>query len=155
MRCTVARGNIPGVEDGVARTRLEPESEERFVPLRRRLGVSSFGMNQIVLAPGQRGRIHRHRRQEEVYLVLEGQLTLVVEGEESRLGPGELIRVAPGLRRQLVNRGRGRLSLLALGGDGEHHGRDGEAFTAWEDEAGVPPAELPLPADLPADELSD
>jgi mannose-6-phosphate isomerase-like protein (cupin superfamily) len=142
------------MEEGTARTRLEPDSEERFVPLRRRLGVTSFGMNQIVLAPGQRGRIHRHHRQEEVYLVLEGRLALVVEGEESALGVGEVIRVAPGLRRQLVNRGPGRLVLLALGGDGEHQGRDGEAFAAWEDEAGVSPADLPLPADLPADELA-
>jgi mannose-6-phosphate isomerase-like protein (cupin superfamily) len=141
------------MEDGMARTRLDPESEERFVPLRRRLGVTSFGLNQIVLAPGQRGRIHRHLRQEEVYLVLEGQLTLLVEGEESRLGPGELVRIAPGLRRQLVNRQRGRLSLVAVGGDGEHRGRDAEAFASWEDADGVPPADLPLPADLGADEL--
>ena len=141
------------MEDGTARTRLEPDSDERFVPLRRQLGVTSFGLNQIVLQPGQRGRIHRHHRQEEVYLVLEGRLALVVEGDESELLTGELIRVAPGLRRQLVNRGPGRVVLLALGADGEHQGRDGEAFAAWGDEAGTSPAELPLPADLPADEL--
>jgi mannose-6-phosphate isomerase-like protein (cupin superfamily) len=141
------------MEDGVARTRLDPDGGDRFVPLRRRLGVSSFGINQIVLEPGQRGRIHRHQRQEEVYLVLEGHLALVVEGEESRLSEGELIRVAPGLRRQLVNRGPGRLVLLALGGAGEHSGRDGEAFASWEQETGVSPQELPLPADLEPDEL--
>ena len=50
--------------------------------LRRALGVTSFGINQMVLEPRQRGRIHRHARQEEVYLVLEGTLTLLVEGEE-------------------------------------------------------------------------
>lgn len=141
------------MEEGTARTRLEADTEERFVPLRRRLGVTSFGLNQIVLSPGQRGRIHRHRRQEEVYLVLEGQLALLVEAEESELGPGELIRVAPGVRRQLVNRGPGRLVLLALGGDGEHQGRDGEAFESWEDETARSPAEVPFPADLPDDEL--
>jgi uncharacterized cupin superfamily protein len=141
------------VDDGVARTRLDPDSGDRFVPLRRQLGVTAFGMNQIVLQPGQRGRIHLHQRQEEVYLVLEGELALVVEGDESPLSAGELIRVAPGLRRQLVNRGPGRLILLALGGGGEHQGRDGEAFASWEDEMGVSPQELPLPADLGADEL--
>jgi uncharacterized cupin superfamily protein len=142
-----------GVEEGVARTRLEPDSEERFVPLRRLLGVTSFGFNQIVLQPGQRGRIHRHERQEEVYLVLEGELTLFVEGEESRLGAGELIRVAPGVRRQLVNRSPDRLVLLALGAAGEHQGRDGEAFTSWGDHVGAPPVDVPLPADLSSDEL--
>jgi mannose-6-phosphate isomerase-like protein (cupin superfamily) len=141
------------VDDGVARTRLDPDSAERFVSLRRPLGVTSFGMNQIVLQPGQRGRIHRHQRQEEVYLVLEGRLDLVVEGEESDLRPGELVRVAPGLRRQLVNRGPGRLVLLALGGDGEHRGRDADAFASWVDEVSTSPQELPLTADLNVDEL--
>jgi uncharacterized cupin superfamily protein len=59
------------MEEGTTIARLDPDTGERFLPLRRQLGVSSFGMNQIVLQPGQRGRIHRHQRQEEVYLVLE------------------------------------------------------------------------------------
>jgi mannose-6-phosphate isomerase-like protein (cupin superfamily) len=140
------------MEPGTARTQLEPDAGERFVALRRKLGVTSFGLNQLLLRPGERGRIHRHLHQEEVYLVLEGTLTLVVEGEETELAVGELIRVAPDLRRQLVNRGPGVLSLLALGGDGEHTGRDGEAFGSWEDEAGASPQEVPLPEDLPESE---
>ena len=136
------------MEDGTARAQLNPDVGERFLPLRRQLGVSSFGMNQIVLEPGQRGRIHRHARQEEVYLVLEGTLTLLVEDDPTDLGEGELIRVAPGVRRQLVNLGPGRLVLLALGGAGEHRGRDGEAFTSWSDESPVSPQELPMPPDL-------
>jgi mannose-6-phosphate isomerase-like protein (cupin superfamily) len=138
------------MQTGTSRTKLDPDGEERFVSLRRALGVTSFGMNQIVLAPRQRGRIHRHERQEEVYLVLEGTLTLLVEGVEETLGPGELVRVAPELRRQLVNRGPERLVMVALGGDGEHTGRDGEAFTSWDDAQGAPPQEIPLPDDLPA-----
>jgi mannose-6-phosphate isomerase-like protein (cupin superfamily) len=136
------------VEDGISRARLDPDVGERFLSLRRPLGVTSFGINQIVLEPRQRGRIHRHERQEEVYLVLEGTLTLLIEGDESQLGAGELVRVAPAVRRQLVNRGPGRLVLLALGGAGDHQGRDGEAFASWEQESGVSPQELPLPPDL-------
>jgi mannose-6-phosphate isomerase-like protein (cupin superfamily) len=141
------------MEDGTSTTRLDPDTGERFLALRRQLGVSSFGMNQIVLQPGQRGRIHRHQRQEEVYLVLEGRLTLLLEREESELGEGELIRVAPSVRRQLVNRGPGRLVLLALGGAAEHAGRDGEAFGDWSDEQPVPPQELSMPPDLDPGEL--
>src|SRR4051812_3609348 len=63
------------MESGVAFARLDPDAEERFLPLRRMLGVTSFGLNQILLRPGQRGRIHRHTRQEEVYIVLAGTLT--------------------------------------------------------------------------------
>jgi uncharacterized cupin superfamily protein len=140
------------VEPGTARTRLDPDVGERFVSLRRQLGVSSFGINQLVLEPGERGRIHRHARQEEVYLVLEGVLDLVVEGETQELGRGELARVGPELRRQLVNRGPDRLVLLALGGHGEHVGRDGEAFASWDATDGVPPQELPLTGDLPPEQ---
>ena len=137
------------MKSGVDRSKLDPDTAERFVSLRRQLGVTTLGINQLVLQAGQRGRIHRHARQEEVYLVLEGTLTLLVEGEQQTLERGELVRVAPDLRRQLVNRGPGRLVVLALGGAEEHVGRDGEAFASWEDEHGVPPQELALPEDLP------
>lgn len=141
------------MEDGTTTTRLDPDTAERFLPLRRQLGVSSFGFNQIVLQPGQRGRIHRHQRQEEVYLVLEGTLSILVEREATELGQGELIRVAPQVRRQLVNRGPGRLVLLALGGATQHQGRDGEAFRDWSEEDPVPPQELAMPPDLEPGEL--
>lgn len=135
---------------GVSFARLDRDRGERFQALRRELGVSSFGINLIVLQPRQRGRIHRHDRQEEVYLVLEGELTLMLEGEPQRLGPDELVRVPSAVRRQLVNAGAGRLVLLALGGDGSHEGRDGHAWTSWEqDGPGAPPQEVPLPEDLP------
>ncbi len=137
------------MEQGIARTRLDPDAPERFVSLRRELGVSSFGMNQIVLAPRQRGRIHAHGQQEEVYLVLEGTLTLLVEGEEHVFERNELVRVAPPVRRQLVNRGPQRLVLLALGGANEHVGRDGEAWADWDSPTSAPPPEVPLPEDLP------
>jgi mannose-6-phosphate isomerase-like protein (cupin superfamily) len=110
-------------------------------------------MNQIVLEPGERGRIHRHRNQEEVYLVLEGRLTLMIESEATDLREGELIRVAPQIRRQLVNLGPGRVVMLAFGGATEHQGRDGEAFAAWDDDSPVSPQEMPMPANLDPSEL--
>jgi uncharacterized cupin superfamily protein len=112
--------------DGVAFARLDPDgADQRFQRLRGAIGVTSFGINLIVLEPGQRGRVHRH-------------------------GPWELVRVGPEVRRQLVNRGSRRLVLLALGGRGEHAGRDGIAWADW-DEAGDgrPPQEVPLPEDEP------
>lgn len=137
------------VHDGTSRARVERGSSERFVTLRKELGVTSFGINQLNLQPGQRGRIHRHLRQEEVYLVLEGELTVSVEGVEDVLEEDEMLRVAPGLRRQLINRSTAPVILIALGGAGEHAGRDGEAFTSWDQEVGAPPQEVPLPEDLP------
>ncbi len=141
------------MEEGTARARLDYDYGDRFLPLRRQLGVTSFGMNQIVLQPGQRGRIHRHERQEEVYLMLKGRLTIVIESEPTELTEGELLRVAPGVRRQLVNYGPERVVLLALGGAAEHRGRDGESFMAWEDESPTTPQEMPMPPDLDPGEL--
>jgi hypothetical protein len=58
------------------------------------------------------------------------------------------VRVAPGVRRRLVNAGAEPLVLLAIGGAELHAGRDGEAFSSWEEETGAPPQEIPLPPDL-------
>jgi mannose-6-phosphate isomerase-like protein (cupin superfamily) len=130
---------------------IDRHGEDRFQSLRRALGVNGFGMNVIRLQPRQRGRIHSHTHQEEVYVVLEGELTLVVEGEQHLLRPDQLARVGPGIRRQLVNTGPDRLVLVALGGSGEHVGRDGEAWAEWSDTGpGKPPPDVPLPEDLPA-----
>jgi mannose-6-phosphate isomerase-like protein (cupin superfamily) len=132
-------------------TKLDRNPPERFQSLRRELGVEAFGMNLIVFQSGQRGRIHAHERQEEVYLVLGGELTLLVEGKERVFGKDEVVRVGPDVRRQLVNAGEEPLVLLALGGAGEHAGRDGRAWPSWKvaDGPGAPPQEVPLPEDLP------
>ncbi len=134
-------------------TRLDDTSAERFVSLRRALGVTSFGLNQILLRPGQRGRIHRHAHQEEVYLVLSGRLTVEVEGTPHDLEAGELMRVAPGVRRRIVNLGPALCSVLALGGAGVHEGRDATAYTEWEATEGGTPQEIPLPDALPPSAL--
>lgn len=136
------------MSDGFDTTRIDFETTERFVSLRRALGVESVGINQLTLAPRQRGRIHRHGRQEEIYLVLAGTLTVLIEGEPHELTTGELARVAPHLRRQLVNAGDERCVILAVGAADGYVGRDGEAFASWDDTDGRPPQEVPLPDDL-------
>jgi uncharacterized cupin superfamily protein len=141
------------MDTGVAIAHLDDDNPERFVPLRRMLGVTSFGLNQMLLRPGERGRIHCHEHQEEVYLVLSGTLTLEVEGEERDLPAGDLARVAPEVRRRVMNRGPGICRVLAIGGAGEHSGRDGLAYADWDDDEPRPPREIPLPEDLPASEL--
>jgi uncharacterized cupin superfamily protein len=136
-------------ESDVSFATLSRDCAERFQFLRRELGVSAFGINLLVLKPGERSRVHAHERQEEVYLVLEGELTLIVDGEEHRLGVDQIVRVAAPVRRQLVNAGSSRLVLLALGGAGEHFSRDALAWGSWEEGgAGRPPQEVPLPENL-------
>jgi quercetin dioxygenase-like cupin family protein len=142
--------------DGVTTARLDQPPEQRFARLRAPLGVSSFGINVLTFEPGQRNRIHRHKHQEEVYVVLEGTLTLMVEGEPLEYTIGDVVRVAPDVRRQLVNRGPGGLRLLALGAivGQEHEPRDAEAFNAWDETEPGTPQTVPLPDDLPAGELA-
>ncbi len=136
--------------DEVTFTTLDTVEGERFKTIRRDLGVESFGINVIALQPRERGRIHDHEHQEEVYVVLEGELTLGVEGEEHRVARRNAVRVPAGVRRQLVNRGGEPLVLLALGAAGEHVGRDGRAWEDWADTGpGRAPQEVPMPENLP------
>ena len=143
-------GAMPDLD--IAFTRLDRDITQRFQRLRRELGLSALGLNLMVLQPGERGRVHVHDEQEEVYVVLEGELTLVIEEEEHVLRPDDVARVGPGVRRQVVNAGRERVVVLAVGGTGEHESRDARAWTTW-DEAGEgrPPQDVPLPEDLPRD----
>lgn len=142
--------------DGVTTARVDQPPEQRFARLRAPLGVTSFGINVLSFEPGERNRIHRHKVQEEVYVVLDGTLTLIVEGESIEYVVGDVVRVAPEVRRQLVNRGPGALRLLALGGitGHEHAPRDAEAFNAWDDTEPGTPQTVPVPDNLPASELA-
>jgi uncharacterized cupin superfamily protein len=137
------------MQDGITLGSIDHAGGDRFQRLRAELGVESFGLNLIRLAPRQRGRIHAHERQEEVYVVLSGTLTLATAEGEHELGPGACARVAPSVRRQLVNRGRERCVLLAVGGAESHDGRDGIAFDDWDSAQGRSPQEMPMPPDLP------
>ena len=141
------------IAPGVSFAQLDLAGEDRFQTLRRELGVSTFGLNLIRMQPGNRGRIHTHERQEEVYVVLEGTLSLVVDGQEHDVGALHAARVAPAVRRQLVNRGPGRLVLLALGGAEPHAGRDGVVYVDWTSPPAGSPQDVPMPDDLPAGEL--
>jgi uncharacterized cupin superfamily protein len=133
-----------------SRAAIDYGTAERFISLRRALGVSSFGLNQLTLQPGQRGRIHRHQRQEEVYVVLRGHLTLLVDGNPLELREGDLARVPASVRRQLLNRSPVICTLLAVGSAGSHESRDAEAFIDWSQSEGRAPQDVPLPDDLPS-----
>ena len=136
------------METGTSFTALDPDGEDRFQRLRAALGISTFGLNLLRFRPGQGSRIHRHERQEEAYLVLEGTLTLQFEDETRELGRGELARVAPDVRRQLWNRTGEPLLVLAMGGAEPHEGRDGRAYHSWDEQGeGHPPQEVPLAED--------
>jgi uncharacterized cupin superfamily protein len=89
----------------------------RFRAMRSALGVSAWGMNVLELDPGCSGypeHDHENDGQEEVYVVLEGTLTLQVAGEERTLARGDFVRVGPQIKRKFVT-GKSGATLLALG----------------------------------------
>jgi quercetin dioxygenase-like cupin family protein len=120
-----------------------------FEPIRRHLGAQSLGVNRLELRPRQRLRVHTHERQEELYFVLSGTLTLIVEGVEHEIPAGTLARVGPSTRRQVANRSDAPAVVLAFGAAGEHESRDALAWSSWdEDGPGRSPRDVPLPPDF-------
>ena len=97
-----------------------------FRKIRRELGVEAFGVNAIVLPPGYESRIHSHERQEELYIVLRGEIEMRLGDERRTLGPGGLARVDAATVRSLRNTsGSEEATYVCVGGEGGYVGRDG------------------------------
>jgi uncharacterized cupin superfamily protein len=99
-----------------------------FRKIRSELGVTAFGVNALVIPPGFTSHRHFHERQEELYIVLRGQVEFRFgDGEETRLlGPGGLARVDPATPRGYRNPSDSEDAVfVCVGGDGGYVGRDG------------------------------
>ncbi len=83
---------------------------------RKSLGLSSFGMNVVELAPGETIPEHDElaRDQEEVFLTLAGEVTVVIDGEEHSAPAGTFVRLDPEPRRTVVNTGEADASVLIV-----------------------------------------
>jgi uncharacterized cupin superfamily protein len=98
-----------------------------FRKVRSALGVTEFGVNAIVLPPGYTSRRHYHERQQELYLVLSGEIELELDGDKQTLGPGGLARVDPSTVRSLRNTSESDEAVyFCVGGAGGYVGRDGQ-----------------------------
>jgi uncharacterized cupin superfamily protein len=71
--------------------------------LAKQLGAESLGARLWRLAPGQASTRHRHRDQEELYILLEGSGRVRVDGELLTLEPLDSLLVEPAASRQLFN----------------------------------------------------
>jgi mannose-6-phosphate isomerase-like protein (cupin superfamily) len=81
------------------------------------LGVQSFGMQVLDLAPGfteYHEHDHTEDRQEEVYVVLDGSAECQIDGEDVPLEAGQMLRVEPTSRRKLLP-GASGARILAIG----------------------------------------
>ncbi len=82
----------PSNQMRVANTNLAAQLESR-----------SLGARLWRLAPGQASTRHRHREQEEIYVLLEGTGRMRVEDDLLTLGRLDAMLVEPGSVRQLFN----------------------------------------------------
>jgi quercetin dioxygenase-like cupin family protein len=99
-----------------------------FRKIRKELGVSEFGVNAIVIPPGDPGRRHSHERQQELYFVHKGEVEIEFgDGPSHRLGPGGVARVDAAVVRRVSNVGSDAAVLVAIGAAGGYVGRDGVA----------------------------
>ncbi|HYC81071.1 MAG TPA: cupin domain-containing protein [Solirubrobacterales bacterium] len=71
--------------------------------LGKQLGAENLGMRLWRLAPGQASTKHRHLRQEELYVLLEGTGRMRVDDELLTLAPLDALRVGPDSTRQVFN----------------------------------------------------
>lgn len=94
----------------------EFERSGRWGLVRRSLGLGSFGMNVVDLEPGYRIPEHDElgRDQEEVFVVLEGDVTVVLDGEEHPAPQGTYVRVDPEVTRTVANDGDAPARLLIV-----------------------------------------
>jgi mannose-6-phosphate isomerase-like protein (cupin superfamily) len=97
-----------------------------FRKVRRELGITAFGANVIVLAPGVVGRPHYHEEQDELYFVHRGRARFDVAGETRELGPGGLVHVESRTPRRVTSIGDEDLIMLVVGAKGGYVGRDGQ-----------------------------
>jgi len=108
------------VENAAERFGLAPDLEARFG--RKALGIEGGGFSYQRLAPSfTPSRGHRHRTQEEVYVVLSGSGRVKLGDEVRELRQWDVIRVAAPVVRAFAA-GPDGLELLAVG-----FGEGGEA----------------------------
>jgi quercetin dioxygenase-like cupin family protein len=98
-----------------------------FRKIRRKLGVTAFGVNAIELPPGFETGRHYHEHQEELYFVHSGRIQMTFGDDTVHLlGPGGLARVDAATVRKIKNVGDEPAVYMVTGGKDGYVGRDGK-----------------------------
>lgn len=83
-------------------------------------GISQFGANLVTLAPGAwSSQRHWHAAEDELVVMLTGELVLVEDEGETALGPGDIAAFKAGVANghHLQNRSDTAATFLAIGTD--------------------------------------
>jgi uncharacterized cupin superfamily protein len=121
--------NLKEVDDSAAGR--DADFEARFA--RKHLNSEHLGVSYFRYGPGFKSRFgHRHREQEEAYVVVAGSGRMRLDDEVIDLQQWDVVRVAPEVVRAFAG-GPNGLELIAIGSD-RPEGGDGEAVTDfWTD----------------------
>ena len=120
-----AKVNLLELDDSVGDR--APEIEGRFG--RTKLGSRDLGVSHFRYAPGFRATTgHRHREQEEAYVVVAGSGRVLLDGEVLELAQWDAVRVSPQVLRAF-EAGPDGLEVIAVGGP-KPEGGDGEPAPA-------------------------
>ena len=93
------------------------------------MGATDIGVSHWRYAPGFRSPVgHKHREQEEAYLVISGSGQILLDGEVSDLKQWDLVRVSPEVVRAFAA-GPDGMEIVAVGGP-KPEGGDGETQPA-------------------------
>ena len=86
------------------RRSLEPGRGESIQLIDTGIGVESLDVHMNVLNPGgPRGRVHRHSKSDNVYIVKSGEGLLTIEGEAHTIVADDVVFIPAGVRHALSN----------------------------------------------------
>ena len=120
--------NLKEVEDQAPRFGVSPDLEARMA--RVALELEHSGVSYQRLAPGFRVPFgHRHKRQEEIYVVLSGSVRVKLDDDVVELKPLDAVRVAKETMRGFEAGPEG-VELLAIGAPNTGPG-DAETVPGW------------------------
>ena len=84
--------------------------------LARAMGCKAVGISLMRLKPGEGASyVHRHKVQEEVFVVLKGTGTLQLDGRRHKVPEGTVVRVGPTVYRAMGNTSRRDVVYMILG----------------------------------------
>lgn len=93
---------------------LSKVKEKEF--LSRPMGCKGIGFSFVRCKPGEGATyVHRHKVQEEVFIVLKGDGTIILDGKRIKMPEGTIVRVGPTVWRALGNDSKSDVVFMVLG----------------------------------------
>ena len=120
--------NLKEIEDSAPSFGFEDRHEARFA--RAALDCERSGMTYFRYRPNARSAFgHRHREQEEIYVLVSGSARAKLDDEIVDLGPWDAVRVAPGTTRAF-EAGPDGAEIVAFGA-GPGGAEEAEMIPGW------------------------